>query len=248
MSEEQEKFDPGIEAQWIEPYTPQSREINELATALAKAQGQIKGATKDTTNPHFKSKYADLSSVWDACREPLSKNGLSVIQYGASNGAGYVIRTRLMHSSGQWMEGETPCIISGRATNEMQALGSAITYARRYGLAAIVGVAPEDDDGEGAAKRPSGDKVWTPEEDVAKWVGPLGKDALKKKMRAFAEELKVCEDPDMLAGLLHSYKDVHLQCSKEVGMEEWWDKAAVAIGKKQNEFNRAESFGPLDAG
>jgi len=123
--------------------------IGTLAAALAKAQAAIKGASKDTTNPHFKSKYADLASVWDACRKPLSDNGLSVVQFTQLYGEDRypVLVTRLLHASGESVEGVTPLLM---AKQDMQALGSALTYARRYGLAAIVGVAPEDDDGNAA--------------------------------------------------------------------------------------------------
>jgi hypothetical protein len=120
--------------------------MSELAKALVKAQGQIKGAVKDANNPHFKTKYADLASVWDACRKPLTDNGLSVAQYTTTEGPALV--TRLMHVSGESIEGVTPLIM---VKQDMQALGSAITYARRYGLAAMVGVAPEDDDGNAAS-------------------------------------------------------------------------------------------------
>lgn len=126
-----------------------SEQINEIAKALAKAQGEIKNASKDTINPHFKSKYADLASVWDACREALSKNDIAVVQPIETNGDIYIV-TLLMHSSGQWIKGKVPVKVQ-QATP--QALGSAITYMRRYSLAAMVGVAPDDDDGEGAMDR-----------------------------------------------------------------------------------------------
>lgn len=83
-----------------------SEQINEIATALSKAQGQIHGAIKDSTNPHFKSQYADLASIWDACRGALSGNGLSVVQMTApSEKDEVVVTTRVLHSSGQWIEG-----------------------------------------------------------------------------------------------------------------------------------------------
>lgn len=128
-----------------------SEQVNELATALAKAQGQIKGAVKDAENPHFRSKYADLASVWDACRHALSANGLSILQAprGVVSEVGWTVEveTRLLHSSGQWM-GDTLTVPVGKP--DAQGLGSALTYARRYALAAFVGVAPEDDDGNAA--------------------------------------------------------------------------------------------------
>lgn len=136
-------------------------EIGKLAEALSKAQGQIKGASKDTTNPHFKSRYADLASVWEACRKPLADNGLSVVQFTKVVGEdrATMLVTRLLHASGEFIEGDTPLLMG---KNDMQALGSAITYARRYGLAAIVGVAPEDDDGNAASARPEPVKAAVP--------------------------------------------------------------------------------------
>lgn len=127
-----------------------SEQINELTTALAKAQGEIQPALKDTANPFFKSKYADLASVWDACRQPLSKNGLAIIQTVQEGSQGIVLETILSHSSGQWMKSRMPILCND---NKPQTLGSAMTYARRYALSAMVGVAPEDDDGEAAQGR-----------------------------------------------------------------------------------------------
>jgi hypothetical protein len=131
-----------------------SDQINELAAALAVAQGQIKGAIKDSANPYFKSKYADLASVWDACRQPLSANGLSVWQSPSlmpppNEHAPWVVlvETMLMHTSGQWISGVASTPIEKM---DAQGVGSATTYLRRYALSAFVGVAPEDDDGNAA--------------------------------------------------------------------------------------------------
>lgn len=124
--------------------------IGKIADALAKAQGKIKGAVKDSENPHFRAKYADLASVWDACREQLSANGIAVIQVPSGGPEVVSITTLLAHSSGEWIRGE----LSLRPVKaDPQGIGSAITYGRRYGLAAMVGVAPEDDDGEAASGR-----------------------------------------------------------------------------------------------
>lgn len=127
-----------------------SEQINELAAALSKAQGQIKGAAKDSTNPHFKSSYADLASVWEACRAALSENGIAVIQTPHTDEAGNChVVTMLTHSSGQYVRDS----FSLPPTKpDPQGYGSAITYMRRYALAAIVGVAPEDDDGNAASQ------------------------------------------------------------------------------------------------
>jgi hypothetical protein len=129
-----------------------SETVNELAQALAKAQAQMKPAVKDAENPFFKSNYADLASVWEACRLPLSQNGLSVVQTTRMDEQGrLVLDTILLHSSGQWVEGTLP-ILSAR--QDMQSIGAALTYAKRQGLKAIAGIADdEDDDGETAVGR-----------------------------------------------------------------------------------------------
>lgn len=135
--------------------TDQSPEIGELAGALAKAQGEMTGAKKASDNPFFKSKYADLGEVWDACRGPLSTHNLAVIQTTASDNQSVTIITTLAHSSGQWVRGR---ITMYPTKCDAQGFGSAITYGRRYGLSAITGVAQVDDDGEAAMGR-SGGKV-----------------------------------------------------------------------------------------
>lgn len=155
-----------------------SDNINELATALAKAQGEITGALKESKNPFYKSSYADLASCWDACREPLSKNGLAVVQttmrgepvkiewdvVDQESGevrnfhvetVETVIVTMLMHASGQWMRSYLPMVPRDVSP---QGVGSAITYGRRYGLTAMIGIAQIDDDGNQASgiKEPKG--------------------------------------------------------------------------------------------
>ena len=125
----------------------QSEKIGELSKALAKAQGQMKKALKDSTNPFFKSNYADLGSVWEACSAALQDNGLAVAQGVDFDGATTFLWTRLIHSSGEWMQGRQPLLL---VKQDPQAQGSAMTYARRYSLAAMVGVMQTDDDAESA--------------------------------------------------------------------------------------------------
>ena len=123
----------------------QSETIGRLSEALSKVQAVLEGAKLDSTNPFFKSKYSDLTSVWTACRKPLAENGLSVIQTCQSETADMVIvETMLSHNSGEWVRGR---LAMRPVKADPQGVGSCITYARRYSLAAIVGVAPEDDDG-----------------------------------------------------------------------------------------------------
>lgn len=129
----------------------QSQEIKDLFAALVKVQAEMRGAKKDSENPFFNASYADLESCWDACRIPLTKNGFSVIQTTDSEGDSDFLVTTLAHTSGQWIRGKLRLFVSGK--KDAQALGSAITYARRYGLASIVGLIQTDDDGELAMGR-----------------------------------------------------------------------------------------------
>lgn len=130
-----------------------SEQINEIATALAKAQGEIAGAVKDSANPFFKSSYADLASVWEACRAPLSKNGIAIVQSPSAEGACVTVETLMVHTSGQWVRNSLH--VSAK-DDSPQAIGSAITYLRRYVLQSLAGVAPTEDDGEAAHGRPNG--------------------------------------------------------------------------------------------
>ena len=128
-----------------------SESINELAAALAKAQAKITGAVKNAANPHFRSSYANLEAIWEAIREPLSSNGLAVIQTTSANPTTGLLElvTTLAHSSGQFIEGRFPIMA---AKQDAQGIGSATTYARRFALAAIVGVYQTDDDAEAATR------------------------------------------------------------------------------------------------
>lgn len=126
-----------------------SESIKELATALAKAQGAIKGAVKDSANPFFKSKYADLASVVEAIRSAFAANGLSYVQSVEPSDKDEVrVETTILHSSGEWIG----CGVLALPVSKVdaQGYGSALTYARRYSLSAATGVAPEDDDGNAA--------------------------------------------------------------------------------------------------
>lgn len=124
-----------------------SDSLNELAAALAKAQGEMKNAVLNKVNPHFKNRYADLAAIRDAVIPPLTKHGIAVVQaLDASS-----VLTRLVHTSGQWIESVCPIPNGG----DMQKMGSAITYARRYSLSAICGIAADEDDDANAASTPA---------------------------------------------------------------------------------------------
>lgn len=124
--------------------------IAELATALSKAQGSMDAPKKTTTGQvgQQKTHYADLAEVREAARKPLADNGLSVVQAPTSPELGTIeVTTRLLHGSGEWLE-LTLTMPSGSTP---QTMGSAITYARRYSFMAVLGLAPEDDDGKAAS-------------------------------------------------------------------------------------------------
>jgi hypothetical protein len=135
-----------------------SESLKEIAPALVKAQTDIKAALKDSTNPHFRSKYADLSSVVEAVKSPLLKNGISFLQGIHDAEGGVAVETMLLHTSGEWISSTLRIPASKQ---DAQGFGSAITYGRRYGLMAICGVPAEDDDGNAAtaatAKQPAAD-------------------------------------------------------------------------------------------
>ena len=121
-----------------------------IATALAEAQASMGKALKQSNNPHFRSKYADLGNVMDACLPSLNAVGIALIQPTGEDEHGRFVETILIHGeSGESLSCRVPLIV---AKNDMQGYGSAVTYARRYGLMAMAGIAPEDDDANAAAK------------------------------------------------------------------------------------------------
>lgn len=130
-----------------------SEEFKDIAAALAKAQGDMDNAEKSATNLHFKNTYATLGDVMNACREPLSKNGLAFVQMPVRLDEQWFLKTILTHISGQFYSSLTPMLLD--KTNS-QGFGMALTYARRQGLTAMIGMAQEDDDGNETSK--SGDE------------------------------------------------------------------------------------------
>ena len=127
-----------------------SETLDKLATALSKAQSEMKGAEKKSINPFFNSGYADLHTVIESSFPSLTKYGLSVIQGNESQPGEFFVTTMLLHESGQWIKSRLKMPIE-KAT--AQSVGSVITYGRRYGLSAITGIAQYDDDGNAATAR-----------------------------------------------------------------------------------------------
>lgn len=128
-----------------------SAEFKDLVAALCKAQSVMKPAVFNKTNPHFKNKYADFASCMECCREPLTSNGLAVMQYPTTIDGKLTLVTLLAHTSGQWIESHFPL---NPMKNDSQSIGSAMSYGKRYCLSSLVGIVSEDDDdGEAAHGR-----------------------------------------------------------------------------------------------
>lgn len=130
-----------------------SESITNLAKALHAAQASIKAAIKSADNPFFRSKYADLVAVWEAARGPMQVNGLAVSQIPTCTPNGEAaLETVLMHTSGEWLSGIYPL---SPVKKDPQGQGAALSYAKRYGLCAVLGIVTEaeDDDGETAQNR-----------------------------------------------------------------------------------------------
>jgi hypothetical protein len=195
-----------------------SESIAALAAAYSKAQPKIEGAVKDKTNPAFRSKYADLGSVVEAIKPALAEHGLSFVQCPHDAEHAAKVETILLHESGEWMSlGELSVPVT---KIDAHGFGSALTYARRYGLLAAFGVAPEDDDGNAATERAPAKPVAaakpptkpTAEQETRAldWVAALDEcadlDALKAKFEQAVHDVHAFGFP-MLDNLLIAAKD-----------------------------------------
>lgn len=171
-----------------------------IYTAYAKAFAEIGGAAKQANNPHFKSKYADLPSVIDAIKPALAANGLAFIQKPIDCERGVSIETILLHSAGEQMSLGVVSVPVDK--NNAHGTGSAMTYARRYGLMAGFGVPAEDDDGNAAAAAPP-KRQEKSSEPSGKLAGPYtSKTSLNTAFKAFYRELQGCGDSGEFEGLL----------------------------------------------
>ena len=130
--------------------------IDALAAALAAAQGEIENAVKNSANPHFRSRYADLAEIINTVRPVFARHGLAVVQSPSYDGGIASVTTMLTHKSGQWIR-DTASAPASKL--DSQGIGSATTYLRRYSLAAFAGIAQEDDDGNAASRKPAAAQV-----------------------------------------------------------------------------------------
>jgi len=186
----------GFSHRWSDP-------ANEIFGALAKAQAGIKNAIRESTNPHFRSRYADLASVKEACWESLTAAGIAVVQMPINDGPNIGVVTLFAHGSGQWIEGT---VYVAPTKYDAQGVGSVITYLRRYALAAMAGVAPDDDDGEAAVGRPaertapaSGNGATRAPQRLAPAPAPSDAAAeVSKRWKEIARDIDIEEDKDRL--------------------------------------------------
>lgn len=159
-----------------------------LFAALAQAQAEIENAAKNAANPHYRSKYADLAEVLNTVRPTFAKHGLSVMQSTGFSGSLVTVTTLVGHKDGGYITAEASCV---PAKTDAQGVGSATTYLRRYSLAAMAGVAQEDDDGNAAAhtgKPRQVAKVSEPQaKELAELIAETGAD-LPKFLRFFKVE------------------------------------------------------------
>lgn len=153
--------------------------MKEIATALVKAQSEMSNPKKGASNPFFKSKYADLNSVRESVIPVLNANGISVLQPLVHVDGKNFVKTVLLHESGEMIESFTEIVFA--KSNDAQAQGSGITYARRYGLQSLVCVGADDDDGNAASQPP---QVKNPQIDVNKAVGEMNNVKSREELTA----------------------------------------------------------------
>ena len=209
-----------------------SDQIDLIAAALAKAQGEVKNPSFNRVNPHFKSKYADLGEVLSAVRPALSKNGISIMQMTDVTETGIVLHTRLTHESGQWIEGVYP--VSPMGTH--QQMGAALTYAKRQALSAIVGVAGEDDtDGEDTKDidtKGVKPKAAPPKKEVVK----LSELDSRKMLNVMAGELEDCKTKNDLQNWATKWRDIKIQLTSEdiAAITDLWTATQTEVNAAAN--------------
>ena len=163
--------------------------MKQICSALVKAQQDFAPALKTSTNPHFRSKYADLSACVEAVVDSLNANGIMLMQKCHESDTGVIVETVFIHESGEMFDAGKLHVPASKL--DAQGYGSALTYARRYSLMAACGIAPEDDDGNATSKRPGKPKLVADAskfEDAARKAASGGVDALAKFHKASSKE------------------------------------------------------------
>lgn len=223
----------------------QSDGLVEFAKAFLKAQTVIGKAVKDSTNPHFKKSYASFESVMEAVEGPLHANGFGIIQRCDNDSSGATVRTMLLHVSGEFMEDS--CFVPCARPNDPQALGSAITYARRYGLESIAGVVREDDDAEGAINRQPEPRLTEPPRQPAR--APAHNPTTGEVVTVFPNYGKAKGMPIAGASFidLSYYKNGAIKSLNDPAKARFHDQERALLSAIENELNAAQGHPNKDA-
>ena len=208
-----------------------SDSIKELAAALVKAQAKIEGATKDKTNPHFKSKYADLTSIIEAVKPALIKHRLFFTQRCHPDQEGVTVETVLHHAGGEELSLGSLYVPANK--KDAQGFGSALTYARRYSLQTAFGVPTEDDDGNAAARTTANPTTGeTPPAKRVELAGPYtSKTALQAAAKQFVLTLGRMTDLDEFLAWQQTPEVVEFCVQLERDMPDWWSGGPSVPGE-----------------
>lgn len=164
--------------------------FSKIASALVKAQKAFGPALKSSSNPHFRSRYADLSACVEAVIDALNDNGIAMMQRVSPSDNGVIVETMLIHESGETISNGQLHVPATK--HDAQGYGSALTYARRYSLMAACGIAPEDDDSNAASKRPTAPAVPTP--DITDFLSAIEASANSDELaKVYKEAFAACQ-------------------------------------------------------
>lgn len=189
--------------------------MGELEKALVAVQLVITNAPTNTVNPYFKSKYTDLATAVNHCRPILAEHGLAIIQTFDGPPEAPVIVTRLLHTSGEYIEGR---LAMKPVKADPQSIGSLLTYGRRYSYLAMVGIAPEDDDANSAMpvkpetkkeeKKPDGPEQWTTAQRGMLWSKCKEKGMSETEAKAFIEKYNPGKDKTTASSMIDNFEQL----------------------------------------
>lgn len=211
-----------------------SNEIDKIALALVAFQEEVGNPKKTADNPFFKSKYADLDEIINTIRPTLAKNGLCIIQSPEGEGSMAKVTTRILHSSGQWIEGTLSLTA---VKNDPQGMGSAITYARRYSLAGICGLAQEDDDGNSASGKESGHQAAPTPLNAKNPIGKTPEEGMKERSLDIIKQLGL--DSKVVNGMLIAHGGKQTESD---GKKHWQGIDWAGVLSELTERQRAPAF------
>ena len=186
--------------------------FSKIASALVKAQKAFGPALKTSSNPHFRSRYADLSACVEAVIDALNDNGIAMMQRVTPSDNGVIVETMLIHESGETISNGQLHVPATK--HDAQGYGSALTYARRYSLMAACGIAPEDDDGNAASKRPTAPAVPTP--DITDHLAAIEASANSDELaKVYKEAFAACQGNQALQAKVMAAKKARVERAKK---------------------------------